>query len=612
MNLLSMALNKLEKAIVIVSDQNEVAFINEACEKLFEIDKKDSVGKDMESLFANQSEGGTIDLNKETSEHIVINGKTYQYTITLLEEDQQKGGKLITFTKVSFHNVMKDINFNTIFNCADDGMILLELNDLEPKVIDVNEKMLEILGYCKEEFLTLRMNDILHQDYHQVAMDTQKKYLETKDPISESIDTVYLNKYNENVYVDVTLTKYEQENKTFVIVNARDKTVQKHYKDMLLESINFNQKLLDSLQMCVSVIENGRMVMSNSRGYEYFYLDPITQNIQGLTVEEWFELLTPNMAEPDVVFPYAIEIIKVGAPVRDWEIKLKDGRYLKVDFIPIRLSGDKTLYVFVGADITDMKQMLDSLARAKREAENATQAKNLFLSQVSHDLRTPLNSIFGFAQLLQMQKEGSLKQNSWINKIYDSAKLLNGLLQDVLDFSVLESGNVKYNNEPLSIIKSMKLACGAVEGIARSKNIVLTNNYPLRDTFVYGDENRLNQILLNLLSNAIKYNKEFGKVSLNVAISRNSVIFHIEDSGIGIEEHNLPFVFQPFYRVNGQTTEEGTGLGLAIVASLVQQLGGTYGIESNIGVGTKVSVTIPIFQCEESKTESQCESVRSN
>jgi signal transduction histidine kinase/ActR/RegA family two-component response regulator len=225
------------------------------------------------------------------------------------------------------------------------------------------------------------------------------------------------------------------------------------------------------------------------------------------------------------------------------------------------------------------------------EAQRANQAKTEFLSRVSHELRTPLNSILGFAQLLEMD-DLDKQQRDGVRRIRRGGAHLLTLIDEVLEISAIESGEMRISLEPVLVSGVVKEVADLVAPLAGQHEVrVVTRT---GDGYVLADYQRLKQVLLNLLSNAVKYNRVGGAVTVSLepaADGRTRIV--VDDTGRGIAPEHLPKLFQPFERLGAdETSVEGTGLGLALSRGLVEAMNGTIEVESEVGIGTRMSVDL--------------------
>ena len=259
---------------------------------------------------------------------------------------------------------------------------------------------------------------------------------------------------------------------------------------------------------------------------------------------------------------------------------------------------DRTLQgVFAAArDVTErnrLDQVLQEknveLESAKSVAEQANLAKSDFLSSMSHELRSPLNAILGFAQLMQSDSQSPTpSQKESIAQILDAGWHLLNLINEILDLAVIESGTVSLSGESVSLDEVMLECRAMMEPQAHQRGIRMT--FPQFDTpcFVSSDRTRLKQILINLLSNAIKYNTVRGTLVVDYTVSApDRIRISVKDTGAGLPPEKLAQLFQPFNRLGQEAEgEEGTGIGLVVTKRLVELMGGAIGVDSTVGAGS--------------------------
>ena len=246
-------------------------------------------------------------------------------------------------------------------------------------------------------------------------------------------------------------------------------------------------------------------------------------------------------------------------------------------------------YLLIGTDNSVRKQVESELHNAKAVAEKANLAKSDFLSSMSHELRSPLNAILGFAQLMDSDSPPATPaQKESIDQILQAGWHLLKLINEILDLAKVESRQVPMSREPVSLAEVMLECQGMFEPQAQQRGIKLT--FPQFDIlyFVRADRTRLKQVLINLLSNAIKYNKVGGAVVVDcIASTRGRIRVSIRDTGAGLPPEQLAQLFQPFNRLGQEAGgEEGTGIGLVMAKRLVELMEGVIGVESTVGVGS--------------------------
>ena len=250
-------------------------------------------------------------------------------------------------------------------------------------------------------------------------------------------------------------------------------------------------------------------------------------------------------------------------------------------------------------DITERTLHEKALREAKEAAESAYASKTRFLANMSHELRTPLNAIIGFSEVIQRQLfgpiQGHAKYLSYVGDIHRAGEHLLDLINDILDMSKIEVGKYELYVEELNIGKIIRLAIHMVEGRAHEAQVRLVADDIPDDIQIMADRRAIMQILLNLMSNAVKFTKAGGTVDIRCFRELGGVAIVVSDTGVGIPKDKLDIVTLPFEQVSSEFTRnhEGSGLGLAITKDLIELHGGTLDIDSEVGVGTIVTVLLP-------------------
>ncbi len=227
------------------------------------------------------------------------------------------------------------------------------------------------------------------------------------------------------------------------------------------------------------------------------------------------------------------------------------------------------------------------------EIERANRAKSEFLSRMSHELRTPMNSILGFAQVLQRKSPTPDAQKS-IGHILKAGRHLLALINEVLDIARIEADRLSLSSEPVSVSQAVAEAVALIQPLADERGCTLHDEVKADAQWVAADRQRLAQVLLNLLANAVKYNRPGGSVTLSCAPREGVLRITVADTGHGIAADKMPLLFTPFERIGGEArASEGTGLGLALSRGLMEAMGGTITAESTLGVGSAFHLDLP-------------------
>jgi signal transduction histidine kinase/ActR/RegA family two-component response regulator len=248
--------------------------------------------------------------------------------------------------------------------------------------------------------------------------------------------------------------------------------------------------------------------------------------------------------------------------------------------------------VGTSTDVTERVLATEALAAAEAEAQHANLAKNEFLSRMSHELRTPLHAILGFGQLLEMELEGTESLDS-VHHVLGAGRHLLGLIDEVLDFARIESGQLAVSIEPVAVdevVEEVRALVGPLAGVAGVR-LDPVDAAPCR---ALADRGRLRQVLLNLLSNAIKYNRTGGRVWTTWGVRGGRCVIEVGDDGPGIPIDLHDRLFTPFDRLGAETTAvEGTGVGLSVTLGLMGLMGGSITVDSEPGRGSTFTVDLP-------------------
>ena len=380
--------------------------------------------------------------------------------------------------------------------------------------------------------------------------------------------------------------------------------------------ILYRDELFQKLSMNVDDV----FLMLDAQTYQVDYVSPNAEKLLGITVEQIREdicvlgKLYPKETE-DTKKNYLEEIRNQEQKEWDFESlhqKTGEHRWFHIVAIGSVVNGKKK-YILVMSDRTSDKKMNQALSEAVRAAENANRAKSTFLSNMSHDIRTPMNAIIGFTTLAVSNIDNQERVQDYLGKILSSSNHLLSLINDILDMSRIESGKIHLEETEVSLSDVLHDLKTIISGQIHAKQLELYMDVmDVTNEDVYCDKTRLNQVLLNLLSNAVKFTPAGGTVSVRLKqypkAVKGSKLYEIrvKDTGIGMSQEFVQKIFSPFERERTSTVSrtQGTGLGMAITKNIVDMMGGTIEVQTEQGKGTEFIVCLPLrIQSERQRIE---------
>jgi signal transduction histidine kinase len=264
--------------------------------------------------------------------------------------------------------------------------------------------------------------------------------------------------------------------------------------------------------------------------------------------------------------------------------------------ITARVAAERALRELADNLETKVAERTRDLATANERLQELDRLKSQFIATMSHELRTPLNSIIGFSGILRQGLAGAVndEQKKQLGMVHSSARHLLGLINDLLDLSRIESGRMELFVEKFGVADLVNEVIQVLTPQAEQKRLRLESAIDHPAYLLRSDRKKCFQVLLNLANNAVKFT-EVGRVNLNVTTGPENVQFAVSDTGIGIKPENFKHLFEAFRQVDGSARRvyEGTGLGLYLSEQLARMLGGTITVESEFGIGSRFTLTLP-------------------
>lgn len=469
-----------------------------------------------------------------------------------------------------------------------DQHAIVSITDAAGSIIDANEKFCEISGYSRDELLG-KNHRLIKSDQHSESFYT-KLWQTISQGKTWQGEICNQSKNGKLYWVQSTITPFlDKLGKPYQYIAIRTNITDRKRSEELLQSST------DKLNQAQSITKVGSWEFNlktqqlnwSKEHYKIFELSELPpdqlyeayKNKIHVDDREPLEKLLLRTKETGEGFRFEHRLI-----CNDGSIKYVVGISESV----FNTEGKAKILRGTVQDVTEHKHAKQELISAIEEADRANKAKSEFLSSMSHELRTPMNAILGFGQLLGMDKKLTQGQLENVNEIMKGGDHLLELINEVLDLSQIESGNINLFVESVVLVEVIEECIKLIEPLALKRNISLKCG-DIGGVMVLADRTRLKQSLLNLISNAIKYNKENGLITINIKQSEdNKLRILITDTGIGIAEKDLEKLFIPFTRIDdvNNNIEEGTGIGLSITKRLMALMDGEIYVTSDKGVGS--------------------------
>jgi PAS domain S-box-containing protein len=511
-------------------------------------------------------------------------------------------GMRVAYFVVQDHKKLEKATENifTLLQALPVGILLL---DSDKRIRGINSKALEIFeSDSDDDFLGRLYSDILYNDPNSDKVGDATDTMQA----SRTIDIVTFK--GKKITVLVNSTPIEINNNMMLLESFMDISQIKETEHKLALSAKMWQDTFDAMRDMIAILDSNMNIISCNKAMREAFPQIAEKKIHCHDVIHGLESPMSGCI--------GMKTFMTGEP-QQMEIKepYLDGKWIDIRTFPVKNDKGETVQIIhTFRDITDIKNYQQEILKAKDEAEKASRAKSLFLSMMSHEIRTPLNGVIGMTELLA-ETELNHEQRDFIRTIQISGEALMSVINDILDYSKIESGKLKLEHTPFELLKVLEDTVDLMLVKAVSKNIDLIYNV-VQGTppFIKGDITRLRQIVINLVGNALKFTEK-GEVYIEVKNFENTenkkpgdfikILFMVKDTGIGISREGMKKLFKDFSQVDSSTTRNygGTGLGLAISKKLVKMMGGDIWVESEVGKGTTFFFTIKVEIAEPQQRE---------
>jgi PAS domain S-box-containing protein len=475
---------------------------------------------------------------------------------------------------------------------VNDGITIYDSNG---RFLEVNQITTDEMGYSKDELLQMTVLDIVQPEARELVIEQAAEKLKMGGGI---VETVCRCKDGSSLPIELNIRSIEYNGLPAVLAVARNITERQESKN---EILIWKERYEAVVKASGHVVFTWDIETSDST-----YSDQV-KNMLGYSADEleggfnrWLEFIHPE--DKKSLEKSVVQSLKTRIPAHlEYRFLRKDGRYITIEgdaHFMMNKEDDVIGVVGIIKDISERKNAEVTLLQAKALAEESNQIKSEFIANMSHELRTPLNAIIGFSQMMNEKIVGDLneKQTRYTSNILKSGNHLLELINDILDISKIESGNMEYTPDRMNLHELMDDIAVLVEPMLKEKGIHFEISAEPEKLEINADKMKMKQIMYNLLSNAIKFTSENGKVCFNSKIMNGNIQFFVSDTGIGIPQEKQKVIFDPFKQVSSATnrTHGGTGLGLAIVKYYTEMHSGKVHVESEVGKGSIFTITIPI------------------
>ncbi len=610
-------LDNLHNYVILTDKNDRIIEVNNSLALKFNTSKSFFTGKKITEIVNNIKSEIKEDNETQTEHYVNINGNIYAeikkskyyinndnfynlYVISDLSEIINTRERLSNTTKTLI-TIIDNLHYGILFE-SNNGTIL-HVNETFNEYFNIKKSPSEIINtqcidllknlasaFKKPEEVFGRVQEILAEKKpvfnDLVEFSTDKKYYRTFVPIIDN------EKYIGHlwIYNDIT-EKLEQERK--IVENEQ------------------------RLNLAIAASNDGFWDWDLVKDTIYFsprwksmfgYKDSEIEN----TMESWEKLIIPDDKET------ALQLVNrfIKGDISEFNVKQrfvhknKSIVHVLSKAVVIRdNTGKATRIVGAHTDITSTIDNEINLLQQKEKAERSEKIMQQFISNISHEMRTPLNSIIGYVNLLK-NTELNEKQSEYLNDLKFSSIGLLKLINDILDLGKIQSGTLSIEEETYSFKENLKYVINQISTRASEKKLQLECNIDeiSHSLIVESDKIRLNQILINILTNAVKFTeKGYVKLSVKIVEQKNENIkvkFNIEDSGIGIAKEKQKLIFDDFFQVNSNRSyTEGVGLGLSIVKKIITLLGGTINLQSTLGLGSNFEIVLPFKISDKNQSE---------
>ena len=520
-------------------------------------------------------------IKNENGEIICIEG-----TVENIDDQKQKEQILIESEK----------KYRTLIDLLPSGFVIHK----DSKVVYINKSMFETMKVKDEsELIGRSIYDFIRPNYHKNVKDRIKNLISNDKNVDVSIELEII---ANNEFIDVESSSFAVKinEEQYVISIIKNITEQKRAEQEILkakekaEKLNLHREaLLKSVPDIIVTVEKNGNIIEFYSNYKSFCKEPVPEDFINKNIEDVFSKILTSF------FKENINKVLKNKSIESFTYSNASLLKAKKLFFDARLVYlNETTVLVVIRDITERMELLNDLEIAKQKAEESERLKTAFLANMSHEVRTPMNAIVGFADLLKYDVDENEK-HEYINIIQNSCSQLLTVLDDIIELSKIESGSMLKNVTSFNLTELLdEVYLYWHNRVLKSPNVELIfNKTNSSNLLCVSDKVKIKQIFTNLISNALKYT-ETGKVEFGYKeISVSEIEFYVSDTGVGICQENFENIFNRFTQIDNKLTNKtkGAGIGLSICKAYSELLGGKITVESVENRGTTFYFTFPKF-----------------
>jgi PAS domain S-box-containing protein len=463
---------------------------------------------------------------------------------------------------------------------------------------DINYEALNNLGYTIEEIKNLTPVDIKPEFTTSSFRETIKPLLEGKEK-KLVFETVHQRKNGTTYPVEVNLQLLEFENKKVFLAVIIDITERKKAEEKILENEENFRLIFENSPIGIYIADTSGNILDGNKSLIEILGSPSLEATKQINVLTFPPLIKNGYSQK---FKECVETGSTISIELSYTTNWGKTIILKSFIVPLKDKSGKVTKVYtLIEDVSERVKMTQELIYAKQKAEESDRLKSAFLANVSHEIRTPMNGILGFSQLLKDTNLSQMEQREFISIIEKSGIRMLNIINDIVDISKIESGQMKVTIVEFNINEQLRFVYNFFKFEVEQKGMSIQYNLglPDKDANIATDKEKFYAIMVNLVKNSIKYSEK-GTITIRYVVKEDTLEFAVSDEGIGIAEDKLDSIFDRFVQAEMELSRpyEGAGLGLSITKAYVEMLGGKIWVKSKLNEGSTFYFTLPFKQAK--------------